>query len=130
MTNKSNRGQAMMVLVMVLAVAILYVSEVFISTTSATSQTYEASEEIVLQEKAEGCLENAAIEFLRLPSYTGFGDASCGEGDISCTINISSLGGDISDLTASCQRSGRAVTVGMTATDVDGSYTFSKIKKR
>lgn len=125
-----NKGQAMLVLVVVVAIAALLVTQVFIASTSSASQTYEASEEIVLQEKAEGCLENAAIVFLRNPSYTGAGDTSCGEADISCTINISAIGGSVFDLVTNCQRGGRLVTVGMTASNGTGAYTFSKIAKR
>jgi len=123
----SNSGQAMMVLVMVLAIVILYVSEVFVTTTSNTSQTFESSEEIILQEIAEGSLENAAIRFLRSTSYAG---ESLNENGISCTIVVSGLGGGVSDLSSSCERTGRSVVVGMTASDTGGSYTFSKIAKR
>lgn len=121
------KGQAMIVLVAIVAIATFIISEIFILSTSSLILSVESSENYLLSSKSEGYVENAAIRFLRDPSYTG---ESLNDGDISCTIDVTDLGGGITDLSSSCQRKGRVQTVGMTANNGGGSFTFSKIQKR
>ena len=116
----------MIVLLLVTAIAISLVVQVAVLSLSSVELDNEYAEGLVLINRAEGYLENAALRFLRDPNYLG---ETINEDNIACTSEISDVGGE-KDLVCYCQRNQRIRKVGMTAVYNNGVYDFSKIQER
>lgn len=121
------RGQAIIVLVMVVAIVSIIFTHVALLNINALGISNELFDGFVLRAKAEGYLESAAIRYLRDSSYTG---ETLIEDSISCNINLTDLGGANRDLESSCSRNGRTKKVGMQTSYAEGIYTFTKISER
>jgi len=125
---KSNqKGQAVIVLVMVVTIVSLIFTHVALLNINALKLSNELFEGIVLRAKAEGYLENAGMRYLRDVAYTG---ETLNESDISCTIVVTNLGGTSRDFESNCSRGLRSKTVGMTVAISSGIFTFTKITER
>ena len=126
-TFRHSSGQAVIVLVLVVAIVVLMFTHVTILSFSSiqTSDEYTSGE--FIQMKAEGYLESAAIRYLRDSTYTG---ETLNEGAYSCTMEVQNIGGNDRDLTSTCSRGGRARTVGMQAIYNAGVFEFSAMEQR
>ena len=128
---KSNqRGQAVIVLVMVVTIVSLIFTHVALLNINALKLSNELFDGALLRMKAEGYLEDAAMQFLRNTDYGSGGPVSLNESDISCTIEVTDLGGFDRDFESTCSRGLRSRTVGMTVTISSGIFTFTKITDR
>lgn len=124
----NQKGQAVIVLVMVVTIVSLIFTHVALLNINALKLSNELYEGVILRAKAEGYLESAAMRYLRDVTYTG---ETLNESDISCTIDVTSLGGYNRDFESTCTRSIRSRTVGMTvAATSSGIFTFTKIVDR
>ena len=123
----NQKGQAVIVLVMVVTIVSLIFTHVALLNINALKLSNELFDGIVLRAKAEGYLENAGMRYLRDVSYAG---ETLNESDISCTIVITNLGGASRDFESTCSRGLRSKTVGMTVAISSGIFTFSKIVER
>ena len=120
-------GQAVIVLVMIVAIVTILFTHVSLLNLSSLALSNELTEGLLLRGKAEGYLENSAMRYLRDITYTG---ESLIEGDISCTIVVTSVSSDTKDFQSTCSKSGRSRIVGMQMTLTSGVSTFSKIVQR
>lgn len=124
---KKNQGQAVIVLVMVVTIVSLIFTHVALLNINALKLSNELYAAILLRAKAEGYLENAAMRYLRDITYTG---ETLNESDISCTIEVTDLGGFNRDFESTCSQGVRAKTVGMQVAIASGIFTFTKITER
>lgn len=122
-----SKGQAVIVLVMIVAIVSLLFTHVALLNLAALGLSNEQYEGTILRTKAEGYLENAAMRYLRDISYTG---ESLNEGTISCTIVVADLGGFNRDFESTCEKGQRAKTVGMQVSINNGVFDFTKIAER
>ncbi len=125
--NMLQRGQAIIVLVMIVAIVSIMFTHVALLNINSLGLSNELFDGVVLRAKAEGYLENAAMRYLRDTNYSG---ETLNEGTISCTIVVEDLGGVDRDLESTCTRAGRTKTVGMQVTLITGIFTFTKITER
>lgn len=123
----NNRGQAIIVLVLVVAIVVLMFTHVMVLSFSSVQTSGEYTTGEFIQMKAEGYLESAAIRYLRDPTYTG---ETLNEGVYSCTMVVQDIGGSTHDLESTCESGGRSRTVGMQAAYNAGVFEFSPIEQR
>jgi len=123
---KKNKGQAMIVLLMVIAIATSLAVQVAVSSLSSIGLDNEYSEGLTLINEAEGCLENAALRFLRNPLFEG---ESTVENEITCTSEVINITEE-KDITCFCQRNRRIRKVGMRVSVLSGVFNFSAIEER
>jgi hypothetical protein len=128
--NKNNNGQAVMVLVMVVAIVSLIFTHVALLNINALKLSNELYESAILRTKAEGYLEDTAMQFLRNIDFGASGPILLNEGDISCTIEVTDLGGFSRDFESTCVRGSRSKKVGMQVAIASGVFTFTKITER
>ena len=126
----NQNGQAVIVLVMVVTIVSLIFTHVALLNINALKLSNELFDGILLRTKAEGYLEDAAMQFLRDTSYGLSGPISLIESDISCTIEVTDLGGLSRDFESMCSRGNRSRTVGMSVSLASGIFTFTKIVER
>lgn len=124
---RNQDGQTLLTLLIIMSIVSLLFTHIAILSLSSLSTANEARHADALLLKAEGYLESAALRYLRDPTYTG---EVLIEGDYSCTIVISDLGGLDRDLESECTRNNRTKTVGMTVNYSGGIFGFSKITER
>lgn len=125
MKHQQQKGQAIIVLVMIIAIVSLMFTYVALLNISALKLSSELYEGMQLRTKAEGYLENAGMRFLR-DTTTYFGE-SLNEGEISCTITVEDLGGFNRNMESACTKDGRTKTVGMQVSLSSGTFVFTKI---
>jgi hypothetical protein len=124
---KHNKGQAIIVLVMIIAIVSLMFTHVALLNISALKLSNEFYEGTLLRIKSEGYLEDTAMRFLRDTNYGNSGPIELNEGAFSCTIVVTDLGGFERDFKSTCTKDGRTKTVGMHVALASGVFTFSKI---
>lgn len=127
MRSDGERGQAAIVLVMVVTIVSLIFTHVALLNVNALKLSNELYEGVVLRAKAEGYLEDAGMRYLRDTSYSG---GTLNESDISCTIVVTNLGGLNRDFASTCTRGVNSRKVGMQVTISSGVFTFTKIVDR
>lgn len=127
MKSTAQNGQAVIVLVMVVTIVSLIFTQVALLNINALKLSNELYEGVILRTKAEGYLEDAAMQFLRDTSYGLTGPVTLNESDISCTIVVTDLGGFNRDFESTCQRGVSSRTVGMSVSLASGVFTFTKI---
>ena len=123
---KHQQGQALIIVLFISAIVVLIVAQVAtlnLSNLGLANNYYDGS---LLLTKAESYLENAALRYLRDPSYIG---ESLQDANITCTIKINDIG-ENKDLTCQCERNGKSRKVGLTVSFDEGVYNFSKIEER
>jgi hypothetical protein len=126
-SHSAQQGQAVIVLVMVVTIVSLIFTHVALLNINALKLSNELFDGILLRTKAEGYLESAAMRFLRDVNYPG---ETLIESDISCTIEVTDLGGLNRDFESTCERNLRSRTVGMSVSLTSGIFTFTKITDR
>lgn len=120
------KGQALTTILFVMVIVFFFFTQSTILYLGNVELANNFSDGSLLLTKAEGYLENAALRFLRDPSYTG---ESLQDSNISCTMQIVDLGG-AKDITTACQKDQWQKKVGVTVSISNGVYTFSKITQR
>ena len=126
MKYKKQSGQAMIILVFVSAIVTSLVLQTSAFSLSSLSLDNEYSKGLILLNRAQGHLENAALRTLRDPSFTG---EIINQDNIICTTQITDISGG-KDISSSCQQNQRSRTVGLTITFSSGTYQFSPIQER
>lgn len=123
---KKDSGQALILLVFVTAIVMYWAVEsaVLNLNTVENSGNLAAGQTLLL--KAEGYLENAILQYIRNPAYSG---ESLQEEAISCMIELTDNGLN-KDLNSTCGQKGIQRTVGTTVSFGNGIYTFSKIMEK
>lgn len=123
---EKNKGQAMIVLLMVVAIATSLAVQIAVLSLSSIELDNEYSEGLTLINRAEGCLENAALRLLRNPLFEG---ESTIENEMTCTSEFSDIA-EGKDITCFCQRNRRVRKVGMSVSILQGVYDFSAMEER
>ncbi|MCR4263568.1 MAG: hypothetical protein NUV98_02510 [Candidatus Roizmanbacteria bacterium] len=126
-TYRHSSGQAVIVLVLVVAIVVLMFTHVTILSFSSIQTSDEYTNGEFIQMKTEGYLESAAIRYLRDSAYTG---ETLNEGTYSCTMVVQNIGGNNRDLESTCSTGGRSRTVGMQAVYNAGMFEFSPMEQR
>lgn len=124
MKQNAQNGQAIIVLVMVVAIITIMFTHVALLNLTALGNSNEIHDGTMLRIKAEGYLESAAMRYLRDSSYAG---EVIDEGDVDCTVVLTNTGGLNRTFSSMCTRNGRSKTVMMQATYAAGVFSFSKI---
>src|SRR3989344_6901367 len=96
--NLNSSGQAVIVLVLVVAIVVLMFTHVTILSFSSIQTSNEYTDGEFIQMKAEGYLESAAIRYLRDSTYTGETIDPLIEPNYSCTMSLQNIGGNDRDL--------------------------------
>lgn len=116
----------MVALLLMVSVILFWVTETVVSGLGTVFIGNETTYSRLLLNITEGFTENAAIRYLRDPSYTG---EDLLEDGYSCTIQVNSIT-DGKDLVSTCQKDNRSKAVGMTVILSNGQYQFSKMTER
>ena len=119
-------GQALVIILFVTTIVVLLITQITalsLSTVGLSNQYYDG---LILLTKAEGFLENAALRYLRNPSYNG---ESLHNNGIDCTIEIADIVGG-KDLVCWCSKDAKTRKVGMTVSFNQGVFNFSKVEER
>ena len=121
----TQKGQAMIIVLFVTAIAVFALLQVTVLSVSSISVGGEYYQGMILLTKAEGYLEEAALRFLRDPSYTG---EAITDNDFTCTSQVNDFG-EGKQLLCRCQKGNRYRQVQMNLTSNQGAFIFSAIEE-
>jgi hypothetical protein len=124
------KGQTVIMLLLIITVLTLTITHIATLNFSSITLANEYVEGSNLLLVTEGYLENAAIRYLRNPSYIGETIPEVISGDYDCSTAVTSLDANTTDLEATCSKVGRTKTVGMRAVYDNGAFTFSAMSQR